>query len=86
MKQWQQFSAKQSDTRASENFICAADELGLILVNGVDARDFLQNQLSNDIDFIDESHSQISSYSTPKGRMLGIFRVCLLYTSPSPRE
>jgi folate-binding protein YgfZ len=75
MKQWQEFSTKQSDTRVSENFICAADELGLILVNGVDARDFLHNQLSNDIGFIDESHSQISSYSTPKGRLLGIFRV-----------
>jgi len=47
----------------------------LILVNGADAGDFLQNQLSNDIGFIDESHSQLSSYSTPKGRMLGIFRV-----------
>ena len=75
MKQWLEFSEKQSSTRVSEDFVCAGDELGLILVNGADARDFLQNQLSNDIDFIDESHSQISSYSTPKGRMLGIFRV-----------
>jgi folate-binding protein YgfZ len=75
MKQWQEFSARQSDICVSENFVCAADELGLIMVSGADARDFLQNQLSNDIDFIDESRSQISSYSTPKGRMLGIFRV-----------
>jgi hypothetical protein len=75
MKQWQEFSARQSDTRVSENFVCAADELGLILINGADARDFLQNQLSNDIDFIDESRSQLSSYSTPRGRLLGIFRV-----------
>ena len=76
MKQWQEFNEQQGDgTRVSENFVCAADELGLILVTGADARDFLQNQLSNDIDFIDESCSQISSYSTPKGRMLGIFRV-----------
>ncbi len=75
MKQWQEFSAKQCEARVSENFVCAADELGLILVNGADARNFLQNQLSNDIDFIDESRSQLSSYSTPKGRMLGIFRV-----------
>ena len=75
MKQWQEFFGKQSNARVSENFVCAADELGLILVNGADAREFLQNQLSNDIDFIDESRSQLSSYSTPKGRMLGIFRV-----------
>lgn len=60
---------------ASTDFICAADELGLILVSGEDAAEFLQNQLSNDINLIDESRFQLSSYSTPKGRMLGIFRV-----------
>jgi len=75
MKQWQEFYGKQSNARVNANFVCAADELGLILVSGADAGEFLQNQLSNDIDFIDESRSQLSSYSTPKGRMLGIFRV-----------
>ena len=75
MKQWQEFEAKQSVQQASGNYICAADELGLILVNGADAGDFLQNQLSNDIEFIDENHYQMSSYSTPKGRLVGIFRI-----------
>jgi len=64
MTQWQEFEAQQGDRQALGNFIC-----------GADARDFLQNQLSNDIDFIDESRYQLSSYSTPKGRMVGIFRV-----------
>jgi len=75
MIDWQQFEDRYSDAIASENYICSADEVGLILVSGADAREFLQNQLSNDIDLIDESSLQISSYSTPKGRMLGIFRV-----------
>ena len=75
MKQWQEFKSKQSSARADTDFICAVDELGLILVSGADASDFLQNQLSNDINLIDESRYQLSSYSTPKGRMLGIFRV-----------
>jgi folate-binding protein YgfZ len=75
MIHWQQFEDRYSDLTATENFICAADEIGLILVSGADASDFLQNQLSNDIDLIDESSLQISSYSTPKGRLLGIFRV-----------
>jgi tRNA-modifying protein YgfZ len=75
MNQWQAFSGKQRVARAAQDFICAGDELGLILVSGPDARDFLQNQLSNDIDFIDESSFQLSSYSTPKGRLIGIFRV-----------
>ena len=75
MIHWQEFKDRNSDVVASENYICSADEIGLILVSGNDARDFLQNQLSNDIGLIDEESLQISSYSTPKGRMLGIFRV-----------
>lgn len=75
MKQWQDFSATRDGATQRDNFICTADELGLILVNGEDATDFLQNQLSNDIALLDESHFQMSSYSTPKGRMIGIFRV-----------
>jgi folate-binding protein YgfZ len=75
MQQWQDFDARRSERQARREFICDADGLGLILVNGEDARDFLQNQLSNDIDHIDESRYQLSSYSTPKGRLVGIFRV-----------
>ncbi|MCP4390519.1 MAG: folate-binding protein YgfZ, partial [Gammaproteobacteria bacterium] len=75
MIHWQQFEARNSNASASENFICSTDEIGLILVSGDDASEFLQNQLSNDITLIDESRLQLSSYSTPKGRMLGIFRV-----------
>jgi len=75
MKQWQDFSARQSSELAVKNFICDADDIGLILVNGEDAREFLQNQLSNDIALIDETSFQLSSYSTPKGRMLGVFQV-----------
>ena len=75
MTQWQDFEARQDDAQATQNFICGADRLGLILVNGADATDYLQNQLSNDITMIDENHYQLSSYSTPKGRLVGIFRV-----------
>jgi folate-binding protein YgfZ len=75
MKQWQAFEARLSDDRCDDNFICAADDLGLILITGEDAREFLQSQLSNDIGLIDESRFQLSSYSTPKGRMVGIFHV-----------
>jgi folate-binding protein YgfZ len=59
----------------SENFICDASDLGLILINGEDAESFLQNQLSNDISQIGEDRFQFSSYSTAKGRMLAIFQV-----------
>jgi len=75
MKNWQEFTESQSAKTASGNFICDASELGLILVNGDDAESFLQNQLSNDINQIDETQFQLSSYSTAKGRMLSIFQV-----------
>ncbi len=75
MKDWQKFTQSQKFDRSDDEYICDASELGLILVNGDDAQSFLQNQLSNDISAIDQHSFQLSSYSTPKGRMLGIFRI-----------
>lgn len=75
MNQWQNFEDRNSDRVATGEYICSADPLGLILVTGADARDFLHNQISSDIDQVDETRLQLSSYSTPKGRMVGIFRV-----------
>lgn len=57
------------------NSLCAPLDFGLLYVGGDDAKDFLQNQLSNDINKVTEDFSQLSSFSTHKGRMLGIFRV-----------
>jgi len=49
--------------------------LSLIRVDGDDASNFLQGQLSNDIRLVTSSHSQLSAYSSPQGRMFAIFRV-----------
>jgi folate-binding protein YgfZ len=49
--------------------------LGVISVHGKDATDFLQGQFSNDVREVDEGHSQLSAYCTPKGRILGLFRL-----------
>ena len=51
------------------------DYLGVIAVNGADAGDFLQAQLSNDIKNCTGNTSQLSAYCTPKGRILGLMRV-----------
>jgi folate-binding protein YgfZ len=75
MKDWQDFTQTQPGALFTRNFIANADDIGLILVTGSDAQNFLQNQLSNDITHIDKTKSQFSSYSTAKGRMLGIFRI-----------
>lgn len=48
---------------------------GIISASGDDAVDFLQNQLSNDIKQVDDNHSQLSSYCSPKGRVLASFRI-----------
>ncbi len=45
-------------------------------VEGEDATTFLQGQFSNDITAVTSSAGQISSYCTPKGRMLAIFYIC----------
>ncbi|OBS10719.1 CAF17-like 4Fe-4S cluster assembly/insertion protein YgfZ [Acidihalobacter prosperus] len=57
------------------NVICDLSHYGLIAAYGEDAADFLQGQFSNDIQAVDAGHSQLSSYCTPKGRMLANFRV-----------
>jgi hypothetical protein len=75
MKDWQTFVETQAAAIETSSFICDASELGLILVTGEDAESFLQNQLSNDISHIDENRFQLSSYSTPKGRLLAIFQI-----------
>jgi tRNA-modifying protein YgfZ len=49
--------------------------LGVISVHGKDATGFLQGQFSNDVREVDEGHSQLSAYCTPKGRILGLFRL-----------
>ena len=55
--------------------ICDLSHQGLISVDGEDASDFLQGQLTNDIRDVSEQHSQMSAYCTHKGRMLANFRI-----------
>jgi len=75
MSDWSSIIESQTGEIRDENTICDVAELGLILVTGEDAQSFLQNQFSSDINDIDENHFQLSSYSTPKGRMLAVFRI-----------
>lgn len=57
------------------NILCDLSHTGLISVHGDDAKSFLQNQLSNDLEEVTESHSQLSSYNTHKGRMIANLRL-----------
>jgi folate-binding protein YgfZ len=49
--------------------------LGLIALGGPEAIDFLQGQLSNDLRELSETHTQLNSHCSAKGRMLANFRV-----------
>ena len=57
------------------DLLCDLSQLGLLRFSGEDAASFLQGQLSNDINVLDGSQSQISSYCSPKGRILASLRV-----------
>ncbi|MCK5902017.1 MAG: folate-binding protein YgfZ [Cocleimonas sp.] len=48
---------------------------GIIQVQGNDAEDFLQNQLTNDIRRVTESTHQLSAWCSPKGRVIVNFRI-----------
>lgn len=58
--------------------LCDISQLGLIAVTGDDAESFLQGQLTNDLRGISDTHTQLSSHCSPKGRMLASFRVLKL--------
>jgi hypothetical protein len=67
--------AAEVHAAAQGTVLCELSGLSLIRARGTDAQAFLQSQLSNDIRLVDASHSQLSAYNTPKGRMLALFRV-----------
>lgn len=48
---------------------------GLIEAHGADSESFLQAMLSNDVTLATPQHSQLTSLSNPKGRLLAIFRL-----------
>jgi folate-binding protein YgfZ len=60
---------------AGRDILTELSQLSLIRARGADTQNFLQGQLSNDIRLVDATHSQLSSYNTPKGRMLAILRL-----------
>lgn len=66
------------DSATAENdvsFLCDLSQLGILRITGDDAETFLQGQLSNDVSVLDGKQSQLSSYCSPKGRILASFRL-----------
>ena len=46
---------------------------GLIAVRGEEARQFLHNLLTNDIEHLDAGHARLAGWCSPKGRLLASF-------------
>jgi len=56
-------------------FLTDLSWLGVIEVSGADSKTFLQGQLTNDINIINPSQSQLSGLCTPKGRLRALFSI-----------
>tara|TARA_B110000037_G_scaffold150347_1_gene169566 strand:+ start:68 stop:958 length:891 start_codon:yes stop_codon:yes gene_type:complete len=49
------------------------EDRGILYINGIDAKEFLQNLVSNDINKVDETNSCFASILTPQGKFLFAF-------------
>ena len=52
------------------NESCILEDRGVIYINGPDTKEFLQNIVTNNLDFISENTSIYSSILTPQGKYL----------------
>ena len=49
------------------------EDRGILYINGVDAKEFLQNIISNDINKVNEDNSCFASLLSPQGKFLFAF-------------
>jgi folate-binding protein YgfZ len=71
------FGNTQDELTAAQNgtVLCDLGQFGILKVSGEDAQSFLQNMVSSDVREVGAQQAQISSLSTPKGRMLATFLI-----------
>jgi folate-binding protein YgfZ len=55
------------------NNVYILEDRGILFINGVDAKEFLQNLISNDINKVNEERSCFASLLTPQGKFLFAF-------------
>lgn len=58
-----------------DSFVVNLSHLGNVRITGADAETFLQGQLSNDVRLLTPERAQITSYNSPKGRMLAVLHL-----------
>ena len=57
------------------NVICDLSHLSTVVIAGADAAELMQGQFTNDVNKVDDDHSQISAFCNNKGRMVANFRL-----------
>jgi hypothetical protein len=85
MQAWQDFldshpattTAAQPQSALSGNGWSDLSHLTTFRLSGADTIPFLQGQLSSNLQRLSADMSQLSSYSSPKGRMLALFRLLM---------
>ncbi len=55
------------------NTLCDLTHIGLLEVSGADAMNFLQGQVTNDVNLLTGNNAHFSGYCSPKGRLLALF-------------
>jgi tRNA-modifying protein YgfZ len=58
---------------ALSGFVAPLTDLGLIVAAGDEAAGFLHNQLTNDVEHLDNAEARLAGYCSPKGRLLASF-------------
>lgn len=71
------FNESLADTRVAEdsNVICDLSHFSAVVIAGADAAEFIQGQFTNDVNKVDDEHSQLSAFCNNKGRMVANFRL-----------
>lgn len=64
-----------SELSIHDPVLCDTTHLGIIKFSGEDTTTFLQGQFSHDVNLLTNENSQLSSYNSPKGRMIASFRL-----------
>ena len=65
----------ESISMLAGDVVARLDFLTVLRVSGADARDFLQGQLTADVDEVGTSRSRLAAWCSPKGRVLAVFRL-----------
>lgn len=76
MQAWQAFLHEYPlSPKTNSNSVMDLSYLGLLKISGIDAKKFLQGQLTCNIEEISSTQSRLGAHCNPKGRIISLFRI-----------